>query len=837
MKIKIWFWVFVGFITTQAFAQKQAKKIDSLKQVLETSLVDTQRVNVYNQLAYKHKNSQVAQIEQYTSLAINLARKIKYPKGLTSAYLRLAYLASNKAQHVKAKKLFDKIISISEEHQYIKGEIYALIGLGALEMKQANYPIALQYYNKALKLSKANKLIRLEGRVYNSIGILSSNQGNYAKALEFYDISLKIYKKEKSQGNIAMIYNNMATVYLRQGDYTLSLQQHLKSLKIRLKLRDKYDISSSYNNISLVYLRQKDYDKALDYQLKSLKIKQELEQTRSIATNYTNIGFIYSKQGRYDEGLDYYFKALKIELKQANKRSIANCYDNIGEAYLAKKDYKKALSYLNKSLTMCLKINEKSLASTVLIALGKAHLELKKYEKSVSYLERGTALAKEVGSPSTLQDGAEMLAKVYQAKGDYKSAYEAHVVFKQMTDSLLNVANTKRITRLAANHEFQLEKDSLKLQQVALQANLDKEKLTSNFRRNLSIVSLFALGLTLVLVFLVYRSKQAQKRANVLLVAQKQELQEQKKALQEQKTALQEQKKALHQQGEELLTMNEELLQSQEEITAQRDDIEQKKQLLDNQHHKLTQSVKAALTIQQAILPMTENIARAFEDHFVIYRPKDVVSGDFYWLGTIDSKKVIGAIDCTGHGVPGAFMSMIGFTLLNDIVNTKRESDPAEILEMLRTRVPKVLKQHKSGDKNGMDAAFVVTEELDNGQIELCFAGAKRPFWYVKPNSTELEVIKGANVSIGFSSDHTRTIECHQMLCDKGTVFYIGSDGFADQNNTERTKFGSHCLQQLVYQNCKLAMNTQKEILETALNEHMQDTEQRDDILLLGLKL
>ncbi len=214
-----------------------------------------------------------------------------------------------------------------------------------------------------------------------------------------------------------------------------------------------------------------------------------------------------------------------------------------------------------------------------------------------------------------------------------------------------------------------------------------------------------------------------------------------------------------------------------------------------------------------------------------------MVSGDFYWLGTIDSRKVIGAIDCTGHGVPGAFMSMIGFTLLNDIVNTKRESDPAEILEMLRTRVPKVLKQHKSGDKNGMDAAFVVTEELDNGQVELCFAGAKRPFWYAKPNSTELEIIKGANVSIGFASNHTRTIECHRMLCEKGTVFYIGSDGFADQNNTTRKKFGSHRLQQLLFQNRQLKLSTQKEILEQALGEHMQDTEQRDDILLLGLRV
>ncbi|WP_299455687.1 tetratricopeptide repeat protein [uncultured Microscilla sp.] len=829
MKIRIWLWVFLGCITGQAFAQKKAT-IDSLKQVLQNDLADTQRVKVYNQLALRYKPSQLSKIEHYSSLAIKLATQIKYPKGIVNAYKRLAYFAKNEANHTKAKNIFDQILTVSDQYQYIQGKISAFIGLGSVEVAHANYPTALRYYTKALKISKAQKLPGYTATVYNNIGVLSANQGNYAKALEYYGKSLEIRKKEKNKANVASLYNNMATIHLRQGDYALSLQKHLKALQIRIKSNDQSNISASYNNISLVYVRQGDYEKALEYQLKSLKLKEELGQKMLIATNYTNIGFVYSKQHQYDKALKYYFKALKIEQKKGNKRRLANCYDNIGEAYLAKKNYKKALSYLNKSLTMSLKLNEKSLASTVLVALGKTHLEQRKYKKAIQFLDRGVTLAKEIGKPATLQDGAETLAKVYKAKGDYKKAYEAHVVFKQMTDSLLNAASTKKITRLAANHEFQLEKDSLKIQQVALKAKFEKEKLTSSFRRNMSIVSLSALGVMLILAFFIYRSRQAQKKANGLLVQQKHELQEQK-------SALQKQKKELHQQGEELLTMNEELLQNQEEITAQRDDIEEKKSLLDTQHHQLTQSVRAALTIQQAILPATEHIARSFEEHFVVYHPKDVVSGDFYWLGTIDNKKVVGAIDCTGHGVPGAFMSMIGFTLLNDIVNTKKESDPAQILEMLRARVPKVLKQSKSGDKNGMDAAFVATEELENGQIELRFAGAKRPLWYVTPGSKTLGIIKGANVSIGFSSNNTRNIECHSMWCDKGTVFYIGSDGFADQNNEQRAKFGSHRLQQLIYKIHLHTMNAQKDILEQALSEHMKNTEQRDDILLLGLKV
>lgn len=829
MKKEIWFWMFFLCMINQVHAQKNTK-IDSLKAILETNVPDTQKVNVYNQIIRKYKRTDTSEITRYSLLAIALAKEIKYPKGLVSTYLHQAYLAKRNARYTKANKIYQQALDAAKKYSYPKGKAQTLLGFGQVQSAQSNYDKALRYYAKALKISQQINYQTGISNVYNNMGIIASNRGNYTKALEYYLKALKIKQQLDHKKEIATMYNNIGIVHFNQGNYSQALKQHLNSLKIKTQLNDKPSMSMSYNNISLVYLEQGDPKKALEYQFKSLGIKEELGSKLRMSTNYTNIGFIYSQQKKYELALEYYFKSLKINLKRADKRDISNDYDNIGEAYLAQKKYDGALSYLNKSLSISLKLGNKSLASTVFIALGKTYTALKDYPKAIAYLNKGIALATEIGKPTSAKDGYEILTQVYQIKGNYKAAFETHVLFKQMTDSLLNNENTKKITRLAANHEFQLEKDSLQIKQVALNAQLEKEKLTSNFRRNISILVSLGLVAMIILAFFIYRSRQQQKQTNIQLTKQKKELQTQK-------AELQEQKKELHQQSEELMTMNEELQQSQEEITAQRDDIEQKKMLLGKQHHKLTQSVKAALTIQKAILPVAEQMLNGFDEHFVIYKPKDVVSGDFYWIGEVNNKRIVGAIDCTGHGIPGAFMSMIGFTILNDIVNTKKVSNPSIILEMLRTRVPRVLKQQESGDKNGMDAAFTVLEEVENNQIQVSFAGAKRPLWYVAANGSGLNIIKGTNVSIGFTSDESRTIINHTLLCNKGTLIYLGSDGFADQNDSKRIKFGSKNLQKLVYQNHTLPLVQQQQALENALADHMQDTEQRDDILLVGIKI
>ncbi|WP_299464675.1 SpoIIE family protein phosphatase [uncultured Microscilla sp.] len=297
------------------------------------------------------------------------------------------------------------------------------------------------------------------------------------------------------------------------------------------------------------------------------------------------------------------------------------------------------------------------------------------------------------------------------------------------------------------------------------------------------------------------------------------------------------QKEEIYEQNKELLQQSEELQQQSEEIMAQRDAIEESHKMLNERNYQITQSIKSAETIQAAILPFADRLQALIGEHFVIFRPRDVVSGDFYYIEQVGNITIAAAIDCTGHGVPGAFMSLIGYALLNDIIYAQQKTNPAQILETLRQELRNALKQEQTGKQHGMDVAMVTIEPQNNTSIQVHFAGAKRPLWYTTPEDDKIQVIKGSNVSIGIDYVEGRVITSQQLLLEKGSVLYLSSDGFADQNNQNRKKFGTRSLKTLLAQNKSLALPQQQSLLEQALDEFMQGTEQRDDILLIGIKL
>ena len=261
-----------------------------------------------------------------------------------------------------------------------------------------------------------------------------------------------------------------------------------------------------------------------------------------------------------------------------------------------------------------------------------------------------------------------------------------------------------------------------------------------------------------------------------------------------------------------------------------------------NQH--ITDSIRYARTIQAAVLPSKELIKKNIEDFFIFYRPKDIVSGDFYWFTSIFDKEtstqkmVIAAVDCTGHGVPGAFMSLIGNTFLHEIVNEKHITNPAQILENLDEILKNSLQTGEQTNKDGMDAAICTVEMNEkNTATKVSFAGAKRPLWYALPNSTHLESLAGTRRSIGSNRTKGKPFENHELILEKRTSIYLTTDGFADQSNSKGEKFGTPNLMQLIERNINLTMEDQCQQIEQALDIHQGQLEQRDDITVLGFRV
>jgi predicted ATPase/serine phosphatase RsbU (regulator of sigma subunit) len=251
---------------------------------------------------------------------------------------------------------------------------------------------------------------------------------------------------------------------------------------------------------------------------------------------------------------------------------------------------------------------------------------------------------------------------------------------------------------------------------------------------------------------------------------------------------------------------------------------------------RITDSVRYAMNIQAAILPLESEMSRLFPQHFIIYKPKDLVSGDFYWISEVEKYRFVSVIDCTGHGVPGAFMSMLGHSLLIQIVNENKKLLPSEILLGMHEGIGKSLKQSETDNKDGMDVCICRLEDYENQKTKVLFAGARRPLYYII--NEELQEIKGNRYSIGgVLRTLERKYQDHEIIMPKESLIYLSSDGLADQANKKRDSFSMLRLRAFIAQNCHLEIAQQKDLLLSDWEFFRQETEQRDDVTLIGIRL
>lgn len=303
-------------------------------------------------------------------------------------------------------------------------------------------------------------------------------------------------------------------------------------------------------------------------------------------------------------------------------------------------------------------------------------------------------------------------------------------------------------------------------------------------------------------------------------------------------------------------------------LTKMQDSLDKEKkssQEIKQKRDLLLTSINYARKIQSAILPTDEEIRAFFPENFVIYSPMHVVSGDFYWIGKRKKKVFLAVVDCTGHGVPGGFMSMIGNILLNEIIIQHKTFAPAQVLEQLDEEIHHALRQNQNLNNDGMDVSLIMVDKIRNGLIEeddaegsamnsltilegqdsleeeiqsfkVTFAGAKNSLFYCQDN--ELTEIKGTRRSIGGRRPlHKDSFVDHELILEKGTNLYFTTDGLLDQHNQARKKFSKRRFMQIVKANKDRSMHEQQEALKAVMLDYMDQEPQRDDITVVGVKL
>lgn len=256
--------------------------------------------------------------------------------------------------------------------------------------------------------------------------------------------------------------------------------------------------------------------------------------------------------------------------------------------------------------------------------------------------------------------------------------------------------------------------------------------------------------------------------------------------------------------------------------------------VISQKNRSITDSIRYAQTIQQAMLPSEKEMQEALKEYFIFYKPKDVVSGDFYWLSKKEGYTFVAVVDCTGHGVPGAFMSMISISLLHEAVNQQAIHEPSGILEYINHKIRIALKQDESKNRDGMDIVFCKLEDGTHSH-RVTFAGAKRPLLYTE--NGKIQEIRGTRKNIGGYQVQVPHFEQTEIVLTKGEMLYLSSDGYIDQSNLEREKFGILQLKDLLETMLEKDMTTQQEMLAKALEDYQGNTEQRDDIIFMGIRL
>lgn len=616
----------------------------------------------------------------------------------------------------------------------------------------------------------------------NALYINFSLAGYYDSAMKYVELELKLSQQLNFEKGICVSYGNIGFVYGVFGNSEKTLDYYLKALKMAEQIQNKNEIAKHLTNLGLFYTNREEFLTGLKYLSDALKINEEIQYKKGIGICLNNIGLIYIKEKKYDEALSCYQKALSIATELKIDFGIIFCLEGLGNAYRAKGDYKKAHEYYSKALTIAQNSGYKNHIVGVLYFIGLLQIETKDYLNAETNLLEAMRLNSEVGDLGRKKIIEEAISELYTKTKRYQLALEHLRNVMVIKDSLFNSEKEKDITKHEMNYEFQKKQDQAKTEQNIKDAIANSEKKKQQF---IIILVLAVLVLVLALAIFIFSSlRKTSKQKDI--------------------------------------------------IELKNNETEQQKKTIEEKNKDITDSINYAKQIQRALLREEAHISKHLPEHFILFLPKDIVSGDFYWGFEKRDYWYVAVADCTGHGVPGAIMSMLGISFLNDIVASDKIYSPAEILNQLRARIISELRQtgEDGSSRDGMDISLIC---LNLKTLELQWAGANNALNYIQGG--ELKEIKADKQPIGYHPQQ-KSFTNHEIQLQNGDSIYIYSDGYADQfGGPKGKKLTYKRLDNFIVENHQLSMENQKVCFNQYFSYWKGGLEQIDDVCVIGIKI
>lgn len=626
-------------------------------------------------------------------------------------------------------------------------------------------------------LGKSEKNIRKKLLLFNESIAYGWYYGDYDKAIRYGKESLKLAHKYKQDSIASLMNNNMGIAYDYKGDYPKALFHFYQALRIAERIKDKNNEAYILSNIGLIYNNQKLYKKALQYHRKSLKISREIKHQKGISASLNNLAIVFMDTKQYEKAIHYYNESISIDLALNDSIGLADDYNNLGVCYQEKKNYKKSEFYQLKSLKLRENLGQILGVCNSKLNLGVIALKQNQLQKAKTYLSEAEATAKKLGAKEILKSAYRSLSDLGYEKNDYEMAYGYLVKSREIEKQLDNEDNIRKQTQEEMNYKFDKERETQRLNQLATALeNKKKQEQALIINWAIAIVGFLILAFS----FVLYR------RWN--------------------------------------------------EVKKQKLVIEEKNRQVEEKNHEILDSINYAKRIQTAILPSNQLRERVLPEHFVLYEPKDIVAGDFYWLEETKDSIIFAVADCTGHGVPGAMMSVVCHNALNRSVKEFGLRKPGEILDKTRELIVDELSKEEEDIEisDGMDISLCTWNKSSK---EITWAGANNPLWIWKKESKDIVEIKPNKQPIGKHFD-MKPFTTHSVELEKGDRIYLITDGYADQfGGPESKKFKAKNLKNLILQISNEKVNQQIEILRSTFFNWKGDLEQIDDVCIMGMEI
>ena len=744
-----------------------------------------------------------------------------------------AYYQMNKLS--KAIVSYQQLLNLQQGAKLLKDRLNTLKKLAKIHQQNQKPSVALAYEQLILKTLPAKNHLVERARALHNIGFLYKRLKRPQEAVEAFVKALELYQTQQVKSATNSYDHICADLMTSIGITYNFLQEPLqsqtyleKAIKLRKKEQNSLETARLYNLLATNYCIQGNPDEAEKKLLQAIKIAKANENKEVLQNSY-KVYIKIHEQNRNNRQVKAYYKKLvklKEEIEIENQQKLQALYAQQLAIEKKENDFRLLLAEEEKQASLNRQLQLESEKKEQTLALKASELTLLRKEQELQQTRLDNELL-EKGKVKQLLSMAEQKLRSEEQR--------------LLIDSL---RTNKKIQQLA--FEKQRAKDRARKQRIAL---LEKDKKLRQqilheermLRRNTLIGMGIFLLLTLAFTYQIRKRNQQLKKQNQEIVKHQQDAQEIARELMKINKSLQVKEIKLEESNAKLEKQNYEIRAHNFILNDTIDELGRK-----NKH--IQDSLYYAQRMQNAMLPFKTEMQDIFQEHFVIFKPKEIVSGDFYWLASVTPRKTaspaptnpilfFAVVDCTGHGVPGGFLSMMGFALLNEIVHIEKVYSPAKILHRLDTEIRQSLKQANTRNNDGMGICFCKLETTATQTHQLIYAGAKRPLFYTLPQApNELIQLQANRSSIGGSKTR-KVFEEENLEIPTGSTLYLSTDGMIHLPNQARRNFGSRRFKQMLARYGHLSLTAQKE----AIAQHLQDfqnneTEQRDDITLVGIR-